>query len=118
MATWEDVERLALALPDVERGTTYGKPALKVKGRSFVNPAHEDDAIYLPCPDDEAQLLIRAKPDVYFLTPHYEGWGVLLRLAEADEEELAGALEDAYALQAAKQPLRQRASGGTRRGSR
>jgi hypothetical protein len=108
MATWEDVRRLALALADVEEGTSYRKPAFKVKGRAFVNTAHEDGAIYLPCADDEAQLLIRAKPDVYFLTPHYEGYGVLLRLGAADEDELAGALEDAYALQRDKPPLRAR----------
>jgi len=108
MATWEDVRRLALALPDVEEGTSYRKPAFKVKGRAFVNTAQDDSAIYLPCPDDEAQLLIRAKPEVYFLTPHYEGYGVLLRLDAAGDEELAGALEDAYALQRDKPPLRAR----------
>jgi hypothetical protein len=118
MATWEDVRRLALALPDVEEGTSYRKPAFKVNGRAFVNTAHEDGAIYLPCSDDDAQLLIRAKPEVYFLTPHYEGWGVLLRLAAADEDELAGALEDAYALQALKKPLRPRTAASRRRGSR
>jgi hypothetical protein len=118
MATWADVTRLALALPGVDEGTSYGKPAFKVKGRSFVNPAHEDGVIYLPCADDEAQLLIRAKPEVYFLTPHYEGYGVLLRLGGADEDELAGALEDAYAAQAAKKPLRPRTAGSKRRGSR
>jgi hypothetical protein len=118
MATWDDVKRLALALPDVEEGTTWGKPAFKIKGRSFVNPAREEGAIYLPCPDDEAQLLIRAKPEVYFLTPHYEGWGVLLRLDAADADELAGALEDSYAFQRDKKPLRPRGAGGTRRGSR
>ena len=108
MATWEDVTRIALALPDVEESTSYGYPAFKVKGRSFVNRSHEGGAIYLPCPDEEAALLIRARPDVYFLTPHYEGWGVLLRLEAADEDELAGALEDAYALQRDKPPLRPR----------
>ena len=73
MATWADVERIASELPGVEESTSHGKPAFKVKGRSFVNTSREEDAIFLRCPDDEAELLIRARPDVYFLTPHYEG---------------------------------------------
>jgi hypothetical protein len=108
MASWEDVRRISLALPDVEEGTTYGNPAFKVKGRSFVSASREEGAIYLPRPDDEVHLLIRAKPEVYFVTRHYEGWGVLLRLDAADEDELTAALEDSYAFQRVKPPLRPR----------
>jgi len=115
---WDDVKRIALSLPDVEEGTSWGKPAFKVKGRAFVHPSREDGAIYLPRPQDEVDLLLRAQPDVYFQTPHYEGWGVLLRLGEADEDELTAALEDSYAFQRDKKPLRPRGGGGTRRGSR
>ena len=102
------MKRIARSLPDVEEGTSWGKPAFKIKNRAFVHPSREDGAIYLPLADEDARLLISARPDVYFLTPHYEGWGVLLRLDAADENEL----EDAYAHQAAKPPLRPR----TRRG--
>ena len=108
MATWEDACRIASALPDVEESTSYGRPAFKVKGRAFVNTSREEGAIFLRCPDDEAELLIGARPDVYFVTPHYAGWGVLLRLDAADEEELAGAIEDSYALQRDKPPVRPR----------
>ena len=108
MPTWDDVRRIALALPGVEESTTHGHPAFKVNGRSFVNRSRENGAIYLPRPQDEVDLLLRARPDVYFVTPHYDGWGVLLRLDAADEDELAGALEDAYAFQRDKKPLRRR----------
>jgi hypothetical protein len=108
MATWEDVRRVALALPDVEEGTSWGRPALKVNGRAFVHPSREDGAIYLPRPQEEVDLLLGARPDVYFQTPHYEGWGVLLRLDVVDEDELAGAVEDSYAFQRAKKPARPR----------
>jgi hypothetical protein len=105
---WDDVSRIALGLPEVEEGTSWGKPAYKINNRAFVHPSHEEGAIYLPLADEDARLLIGAEPDVYFLTPHYEGWGVLLRLDAADENELAGALEDAYAFQRAKKPLKPR----------
>jgi hypothetical protein len=48
---------------------------------------------------------MRARPDVYFLTPHYEGWQcVLVRLDAAEDEELLARLEDAYAFIQAKRP--------------
>jgi len=34
--TYETVRRMGLALPNVEEGTSYGTPALKVKGKLFV----------------------------------------------------------------------------------
>jgi len=105
---WDDVKRIALSLPDVEEGTSWGRPAFKVNGRAFVHPSREDGAVYLPRPQGVVDLLLRAQPDVYFQTPHYEGWGVLLRLGEADEEELTAALEDSYAFQRDKKPLRPR----------
>ena len=114
MPSWDDVRRIALALPDTEESTHYGGPAVKVNGRAFVNPSSVEGAIMLRCSDEEARLLIGAKPDVYFLTPHYEGWGVLLRLAAADADELAGAVEDSYAHERAKKPLKPRRAAGRR----
>ena len=103
MATWEDVRRLCLALPDVlERKQTF-----RTNGRIFVNMSHEEGAISTRAPEEEIQLLMRARSDVYFLTPHYEGWdAVLVRLDAVDEEELAGRIEDAYAFIAAKRPCK------------
>jgi hypothetical protein len=107
MATWEDVRRIALSLPDAEESTSYRHPAFKVNGRPFVNDSREEGAISTRAPDDEIELLIRARPDVYFITPHYVGWeAVLVRLEAVDEEELAGRIEDAYAFTRAKKPRR------------
>ena len=48
---------------------------------------------------------MQARPDAYFLTPHYEGWQcVLVRLDAVDEDELAGRIEDAWAYIDAKRP--------------
>jgi hypothetical protein len=99
VASWDDVLRFALALPDTEESTSYRQPCVKVRGKTFVTvSAHEEGAIVLRGPEEEAQLLVAALPDVYYLTPHYEGWScVLARLAAIDEDELAGRIEDAYA---------------------
>jgi hypothetical protein len=101
VATWEDVRQICLALPEVEER----KQTFRTNGRIFVNMSHEEDAISTRAPDDERDLLIRARPDVYFITPHYDGWeSVLVRLAAVDDEELAGRIEDAYAFIDAKRP--------------
>jgi hypothetical protein len=101
VATWDDVRRLCLALPEVQER----KQAFRTNGRIFVNMSREQGAISTRAPEEEIHLLIRARPDVYFLTPHYVGWdAVLVRLDAVDEEELAGRIEDAYAFIDAKRP--------------
>jgi len=105
MATWEDVRRLCLELPDVEER----KQTFRTNGRIFVNMSHEEGAISTRAPEDEVELLIRALPDVYFLTPHYAGWqAVLVRLDAVDDEELTGRIEDAHAFISAMKAPRKR----------
>lgn len=119
MATWEDVQRIAQSLPDTVESTHYGDPSFKVADRAFVTlTSRFENAIVIRCTEDEQQLLCSALPDVYFITPHYEGWsGVVMRLDAADENELAGAIEDSYAFVKALPPKRRRAAR-TRGGSR
>jgi hypothetical protein len=98
VSTWDDVRRIASALPDAEDTTTYGQPCFKINGRPFVNTGRVEGAIVTRAPDDARDLLIAARPDAYFVTPHYLGWeAVLVRLDAVDEDELAGRLEDSYA---------------------
>jgi hypothetical protein len=101
VATWQDVRRIALSFDDVvERGSTF-----RTNGRIFVNLSREEGAISARAPDEEVELLLRAQPEVYFLTPHYEGWQcVLVRLDTVEDEELLARLEDAYAYVQAKRP--------------
>ena len=100
MPTWEDVRRLGLVLPDVIEATSYGRPCLKVRGRAFANMSpSEPGALVVRVLPEEQALLVAARPDVYYVTPHYEGYGaVLIRLDCVDEEELVGRLEDAWEL--------------------
>jgi hypothetical protein len=99
VATWPDVLHVALALPGTEESTTYRMPCAKVRRRTFLNMSpHEEGALVLRCAAEEAELLMAARPDVLFLTPHYEGYDcVLARLDALDQEELAARVEDAYA---------------------
>jgi hypothetical protein len=109
MPTWADVRRIALALPGAEEATTYGQPCFKVNGRPFVNTGRVEGAIVTRASDADRDLLIAARPDVYFVTPHYAGWeAVLVRLDAVDEDELAGRIEDAWDYMSQKAPARRR----------
>jgi len=122
MATWDDVRRLALALPDTTEATSYGSPAWKVAGKAFVwdRPLHTTDLEHLgdAAPDgpvlgvhvaDEGvkEALVVDEPDVFFTTPHFDGYAaVLIRLERIDEEELAEVITEAWLLRAPKRVAR------------
>ena len=52
---------------------------------------------------DEKQLILASNPDVYFETPHYQGYpAVLIRLEVIERDELTERIEDAWLMQAPK----------------
>ena len=52
-------------------------------------------------PDNEA--LLKGRPDVFFTTPHYDGYAyVLVQVDNVDADELAELIEDAWRLRAPK----------------
>jgi hypothetical protein len=100
MATWEDVRRIAAELPEADESTVYRKAALKVRGKSFawMSP-HEKEALVTRIDPDELPFLLAAKPELYFMTPHYEGHAmVLIRLEAAGDDELRERLTDSWEL--------------------
>jgi hypothetical protein len=91
-----------LALAEVEVGTTYGSPALRVHDRPFVSIT-ADDMMVLHCPLEMKEMLMEMAPDIYFQTDHYKGWpGLLVRLEVIGDEELSLRLEDAWRFKAPK----------------
>ena len=111
MADFGDVTRIGLELPEVTVGTSYGTPALLVRGKSFCrmwgerdharDDVHDTAVLVVMCDLDEKGALLATFPDALFSTPHYDGYGAMLvRLADATEPDLADWLEDAYRLEA------------------
>jgi hypothetical protein len=108
--SFEELRQTALALPGVEDGTSYGTPALKVKGKLFVRLREDGESVVLPCDFDEREVLLVAAPEVFFLTDHYRGYPlILLRLAGARRAELPEILERAWLRVAPKRLLAERA---------
>jgi hypothetical protein len=106
VADWETVREIAGRFPEVEEDLTYGQPSFRVRGRLFawMSPSREAvGALVCRVDPDEKELLIQSNPDVYFSTPHYEGYpAVLIRLEAVDRRELAERIEDAWLLRAPK----------------
>jgi len=91
--SFDTVREIGLALPDVEEGTTYGSPALKVRGKMFAClPSHrsaEPDSLVIRIDFDRREELIAADPKTYYLKDHYVGYPcVLVRLTRVRQDEL------------------------------
>jgi hypothetical protein len=98
MTGWVDVEAAGSTLRGVEKSTSYGRPALKVKGKAFAVAGKADDHFVLMLALERVGLLMEMEPDVFFQTPHYAGWpAVLVRYAAVPVGELPALLEEAWA---------------------
>lgn len=103
---WDAVAALALALPGAELSTSYGRPAVKLRGKMFVVTGKSDDHFVLRATLDEIDMLIETDPAAFFQTPHYVGWeAVLVRYAAADPDRVAVLIERAWARNASKAQL-------------
>ena len=115
MADDHDVRRIALALPDVseipsdgfdfrvaDKGFVWSYPERRA-GRPRV--IRTDIAVLFVGDEAEKQALLLGEPDIFFTTPGYDGWPlVMLRLAMVDLARLTELVTDAW---------RMRASGAT-----
>jgi hypothetical protein len=118
MATWDDVRRLALALPETAEVTSRGHIQWRVKDKLFVweRPLRRPDleALGAAAPDGPIlgarvehvvakEALIADAPQIYFTTPHFDGYpAVLVRLEEIGLEELTELVTEAWLCRAPK----------------
>jgi hypothetical protein len=95
--TFDAVREIALALPGVEDGTSYGTPALKVRGKLLVRLKEDGDSFVLCVGFDLRDILMRTSPETFYITDHYRGYpAVLVRLSSVDPDVLPGLLEQAW----------------------
>ena len=110
--TFDEAVAFALSLPGTERGTSYGKPAVKVagNGRAFLFPSHEADTSFGVAMDlDTIEVLKETDPESFWQSPHYVGWeGVLIRYDSKDEERVRDAIARSRDFVAAKPPPKPR----------
>jgi hypothetical protein len=123
VASWEDVRRLALALPETSEGTSWGNVSWRVRNKQFVweRPLRPADLRAL---GDAApagpilgarvehggakEALLADEPAVYFTTPHFDGYpAVLVRLDQIAVDELQELIAEAWLCQAPKRLARE-----------
>jgi hypothetical protein len=82
---FDDIRKIALAWPEVENGTSYGTPALKVRKKMLVRLKEDGDVLVMPgVPPEERDMLVESQPNVFFFTDHYRDYPmVLIRLSKA-----------------------------------
>ena len=83
--TFEDVRQIALAWPEVEDGTSYGTPALKVRKKMLVRLKEDGDSLVMPgVPQDERDMLVESQPKLFYFTDHYKDYPMVpIRLSKA-----------------------------------
>ena len=101
----EDFRRIALSLPGAEEGSHMGAVDFRVGGRIFATLASQHLGYGNLMLDVEQQrAFVEEAPDVFL--PIAGGWGRMgmthIRLAEANEDMLAGALRVAWQLRVQK----------------
>jgi hypothetical protein len=123
VASWDDVRRIALALPETDERLAYGHAQWRVRDKGFVweRPLRRadlealgDDAPTGPILGARVEHLIAKEalladdPDVYFTTPHFDGYAaVLVRLGEIAVDDLEELIVEAWLTRAPKRLAKQ-----------
>jgi hypothetical protein len=107
MPTWADVVAAGRVLPETEEGTWFRTPCLRVRKKSFCRMKEDGETLVVRVVDlEDKDALLRSDPDVFFTTPHYDGYPyVLVRLAAVTPAQLRELIEDAWRLSAPKRVL-------------
>ncbi len=122
MADWDDVRRIALALPETTEKPAYGSASWRVRDKLFVweRPLRKTDlrALGDQAPDGPIlgvrvehlvakEALLADDPDVFFTTPHFDGYAaVLVRLERISFEILEELIVEAWLDRAPKRVAR------------
>jgi hypothetical protein len=116
------VRKMGLALSGTEVSSSWGSPALSVRGKTYaVMAAHksaESGTLLIVLPIDQRDELIEADPDTYYLKPHYVSYpSVLVRLSRIPDDALRDLLLTAWQLasKSARRRTRTRPPSGTSR---
>ena len=99
------VRALCLSLPEVNERLSHGSPTFFIRDKKtfvmYLDNHHDDGRLALWCaaPEGMQETLVRAEPERYFRPPYvgHRRW-IGVRLDRGlDWNEIAGAIEDAYA---------------------
>ena len=91
------MRQLALALPGVKEGTSYGTPAWKVKGKLFARQHQDGESLVISVDFDQREMLMAEQPETFYITDHYLNYPwILVRLAKVRADQLPDLLRQAW----------------------
>jgi hypothetical protein len=95
---WDDIVAFALCLPGVTLDeAAKGSLVPMVRGKQIVAPGRAPGSIALRATREEIDHLLELEPDIFFQTPQYKGWPIVLVHADrADPEHLKALIERAW----------------------
>jgi hypothetical protein len=118
VATWDDVRRIALGLPETGEGESRGLRRWEVKGKGFVweRPLRRSDLEALGDDAPEGPILgarvehlvakealLADASGAFFTTPHFDGYpAILVRLDEISVADLNEVIVEAWLARAPK----------------
>jgi hypothetical protein len=95
--TYEVACAIARRWPGVEESTSYGTPALKVKGRLLARLKEDGESLVVRMGFPERTGLMESMPDVFYVTDHYLNYpAVLVRLPRVRKAVLAAVLGESW----------------------
>ena len=101
--TFEQVRVAAQAFPGVEDSTSYGTPALKVRGKLLARLHQSGECLVLRADLLDREILLQSDSRVFFITDHYRDYPwILVRFASVDPSALPELIERAWRLVAPK----------------
>ena len=125
VATMADLDELALAMPLVTKEVSEdGRPSYHVHGKlmcfhrgrrpdavdAATGERLDDVLMFRVAGQEEKELLLASRPDVFFTTPHFNGYPAVLtripQLALLDRDELRDLVVDAWLTRAQKRVAR------------
>jgi hypothetical protein len=100
---FDDVRRVALALPGAEESTWFGKLTFKIRSKFFAGVAKDGVSLVVRCNVYARKYLMEAEPDVYHVTDHYRDDAyVLVHLSAIGAEALRERIEESWRMVAPK----------------
>ena len=126
VASWDDVRRTALSLPETTEAVAWGNAHWRVKNKGFVweRPLHQSDHAALEALGEEApegpllgvrvadlgvkEAMIADDPELFSTIPHFNGYpAILVRLEAIGVPELEELIVEAWLDRAPKRLAQQ-----------
>ena len=94
---WDDLTAFVLTLPGTELSTSWGRPAVKLRGKAFLYTGREEGSFAVAAKLPEKEILIETDPDTFWETDHYRGWPVVLvRFGSTERERIEAVIARAW----------------------